>query len=146
MTALTFAPHKITGKSGTWGVKDVENSKARGNETVGRVELIRDHNGNVVWMDEDEAIELAEFLNHGPLVIEAHICKERRGYQVTFEGTDEQIDARATEWIQARMSTHAVQVDGIRSNVSRFPRLQDLLFPICEHGLSLDLCYGPNHY
>lgn len=24
--------------------------------------------------------------------------------------------------------------------------VQDLVYPMCEHGLSLDLCHGPQHY
>jgi hypothetical protein len=26
------------------------------------------------------------------------------------------------------------------------PELEAYLYPTCEHGLSLDLCYGPQHY
>lgn len=27
-----------------------------------------------------------------------------------------------------------------------FPLTYDIVFPTCEHGMSMSLCHGPNHY
>lgn len=115
-------------------------------EADGRTELIRDYDGRVIRLERDEAEALVEELNVGPLVAEAHICAERRSYMVTFEGTDEEIDERASAWMAARSTTHAMHVDYIRTNLSRFPKVDAYLNPECSHGLSLSNCYGPGHY
>lgn len=76
-----------------------------------------------------------------------HICDQRRGYKVTFS-TEEQ----AITFLTPKTSTHtwweigAGDHTGTGSVPATWTELLDFLYPICEHGLSLDLCNGPNHY
>lgn len=110
-------------------------------------ELHRDWDGNRVYGDRDDMQVIADHLNHGPLVLEVHICDQRRSYTVTWEGTDEEIDTRATEWLRARGMTHSFHdVEGFPINYTRFPKFTEWKYPQCYHGLSADLCYGPGHY
>jgi len=75
-----------------------------------------------------------------------HICADRRGYKVTFSNEDQ-----AISFLKARSSTHAWweldTEDGGQGSVPvSWTKLLDYLYPLCEHGLSLDLCEGPDHY
>ena len=76
--------------------------------------------------------------------IHIHICDQRRGYNVTFSTEHQAID-----YLTPRSSTHTWwelnQNDG-GSVPQSWSRLLDFLYPLCEHGLSLDLCHGPDHY
>lgn len=75
---------------------------------------------------------------------EAHICRERRSYLVTFS-TDEQ----AAAFILSRYSTHVVRPEteaDAELVMDTWPVTADLLWPTCEHGLSGSLCSGPNHF
>lgn len=77
----------------------------------------------------------------GTATIQMHICAERRGYLVTFS-----TEAQALAFLKPRMSTHAWwELEG-GSVSADWHELLDFLYPTCEHGLSADLCEGPNHY
>jgi hypothetical protein len=75
---------------------------------------------------------------------EIHICAERRSYYATFS-----TEAQALAFLEPRGWTHAywpatdADTDLVEQN---WPTLADRLWPICEHGLSLQLCSGPNHF
>lgn len=105
------------------------------------------------------------------IVLEAHICDQRRSYMVTFEGPN--AEEMALSFIESRSSTHAISewlifderwvcaphggdefyrqdelaedqpyaIDG-----NKYPRLYATLYPTCEHGLSAHFCYGSEHY
>ena len=83
--------------------------------------------------------------------LHVHICAERRGYNVTFSTEDQ-----ALAFLAPKASTHTwweLGADGQpegQDNAPSIPatwtRLLEFLYPVCEHGLSADLCYGPNHY
>lgn len=78
------------------------------------------------------------------IVLEAHICNQRRSYKVIF-ATDDQ----AASFISKRTATHVVREwDGENTNTdwNDFPLTYDALYPTCEHGMSASLCAGPNHY
>lgn len=58
----------------------------------------------------------------------------------------DQAEANCIAWLNARRETHApfeIESEPIGDDL---PNLIDHLYPLCEHGLSLDLCDGPNHY
>lgn len=79
------------------------------------------------------------------IVLDMGICDQRRGYRVTFEGLA--AEDMALAFVQVRWSTHAVsEAEDAPFDYEAFPRLYDLLYPTCEHGLSLSNCYGPQHY
>lgn len=110
-------------------------------------------------------------MTNPPIVLEAHICDQRRSYKVTFEGPN--AEAMAIAFMDARGRTHAIgewiefddaahvdpntgdfisytqvpadeQPHLIDGNV--YPQLYARLNPTCEHGMSAWLCYGPAHY
>lgn len=78
-----------------------------------------------------------------------HICDQRRAYRATFS-TEEQ----AIAFLAPRSSTHSWEeipsAPGDGCGNGSVPvtwyKLLDFLYPLCEHGMSLDLCEGPNHY
>jgi len=72
-----------------------------------------------------------------------HICDARRGYRVTWTGRPQDVAKRVIAFLDARKSTHAWDVEELPAGM---PELDAYLYPTCEHGLSLDLCYGPQHY
>lgn len=88
------------------------------------------------------------------ITLDAHHCANRHSYLVHFEGPD--AEAMALRFIQERASTHAIdepydddeRVPAEQRNVDYllYPTLYAELHPICEHGMSLNLCYGPAHY
>lgn len=79
--------------------------------------------------------------------LQIHICAERRGYQVTFCNQQQ-----AIAFLSARSSTHAwdeipnFRGDGLGSVPGDWHELIDFLYPTCEHGMSADLCHGPDHF
>jgi hypothetical protein len=105
------------------------------------------------------------------IVLEAHICDQRRSYKVTFEGPT--AESMAIAFMDARSSTHSISEWVVYESVPRcdewtgeflgmvdipapdqpylingnvYPTLHERLHPTCEHGLSADLCYGPSHW
>lgn len=79
------------------------------------------------------------------IVLDIHICAQRRGYRATFEGPD--AETMAIDFLEARKSTHAFyDVESEPIDVNRYPLLAAYMDPECEHGLSLSNCYGPQHY
>jgi len=72
-------------------------------------------------------------------------------FRVTFEG--ERAEENAIAYISERSQTHAINepynadVDMIEYiDGDHYPMLYDLLYPVCEHGMSAHLCYGEDHY
>lgn len=81
------------------------------------------------------------------ITLDMHICDQRRGYRVVFEGDGPEVEVRAIEFIQARWSTHVPsEPDDAQFDVNKYEKLYALLYPQCEHGLSESNCYGPQHY
>lgn len=79
------------------------------------------------------------------IVLEVAVCDQRRSYRVTFEGP--QAEDMALSFIEGRSKTHAFhEVEESPFNIEKYERLYGLLYPSCEHGLSLSNCYGPQHY
>jgi hypothetical protein len=79
------------------------------------------------------------------ITLEIHICDQRRSYRVVFTGPDAQ--AHALAFLDTRSSTHAFhELESAPIDASRFPLLYDYLNPLCEHGMSLSNCYGPQHF
>lgn len=76
------------------------------------------------------------------IIIEAYSTTTDRAYKVTFAD-----DQQALDYVSARLATHTfreLEEHELPANCS--PVLYGLLYPKCEHGLSLDLCAGPQHY
>lgn len=64
------------------------------------------------------------------------------GYTATFAN-----DEQALAFCQARVATHVfheLEDHPLPEHCSM--ELYALVYPKCEHGLSLDLCAGPQHY
>lgn len=80
--------------------------------------------------------------NTTPIVLEVHICDQRRSYKATFANDDQ-----AADFMQVRRSTHAIREwDDGTVEFAAAPRTYALLWPTCEHGMSEWLCSGPNHF
>lgn len=77
----------------------------------------------------------------GTATLLIHICNQRRAFRVTFS-----TEAQAIDFLSCRTSTHNWEEIGTGSVPAHWTALLDFLYPVCEHGLSLDLCYGLNHY
>jgi hypothetical protein len=89
-----------------------------------------------------------------------HICDQRRSYVVRFYGP--QAEDHALAFIAARYEAkgpngygnHVITEDheepinwvALYGDDRSTGPLYDLLYPTCEHGLSLALCAGPQHY
>lgn len=79
------------------------------------------------------------------LTLVAYHCANGVGYRVTFEGP--RVERRALRWMNRKAATHAFALDEEYPVPRWCIRLWDRLFPLCHHGLSLDLCADPiNHY
>lgn len=79
-------------------------------------------------------LEMAEANSHNPA-----------RWVVTFEGPD--AEAWALAYIEARWTTHVVyELPDAPFSMAAYPLLADKLYPMCEHGMSADLCEGPDHY
>jgi hypothetical protein len=76
-----------------------------------------------------------------------HICAARRAYRVTFSS-----QAQAIAFLEARKATHTwdeipgLHGEGLGSVPIEWHELINYLYPLCEHGMSLDLCHGPMHF
>ena len=79
--------------------------------------------------------------------LQIHICDQRRSYKATFS-----TEAQALAFLAPRSTTHAweeirhLHGQDAGSVPATWTKLLDFLYPTCEHGLSLDLCAGPDHY
>lgn len=68
-------------------------------------------------------------------------------YEVTFTGAD--AEDRALAYMSARKGLHFAAVEDRPFSFNAFPRLEDVLYPQCHHGLDLSLCmdpYGDAHF
>lgn len=75
-----------------------------------------------------------------------YICDQRRSYKATFS-TEEQ----ALAFLAPRTSTHTWWELGAEDHSDpsvpvTWSKLLDFLYPLCEHQMSLDSCYGPDHF
>lgn len=87
-----------------------------------------------------------------PLTLRAY-PQNRTGYTVKFFGPDGEADARAAAWIGSRRMTHGVEIDfdamGGPEESDRFPKVLDLIYPTCHHGMDGRRCHdphGPHHF
>lgn len=102
-------------------------------------------NDGVITGTKEEMEALAEKMNTGPLTLA--VTNFSTNYRVTWEGVDdEHIDTSAVEWADSHRKTHMLSEVDHPVNWSRFPRLFDLLYGKCEHGLSANLCAGFGHF
>jgi hypothetical protein len=74
-------------------------------------------------------------------ILGVHICDQRRSYLVEFAREQD-----AIEFIRRRESYCAIYEPEECDIPRDFGRLLEVLYPTCPHGLSEDICYGPNHY
>jgi len=79
--------------------------------------------------------------------LEVDIIDQRRCYRVSFATEDQAIDFINRKHATGNhvVSEYALE-DGSGSAGLGNPRLSAVLYPQCEHGLSLALCMGPQHY
>jgi hypothetical protein len=83
------------------------------------------------------------------LVLDVHICDQRRSYRVTFAPGNDQV---AANFVNSRRNYCAIMElaemdhDAPAVDYNVWPLFYDALYPTCEHGLSLQLCEGPDHY
>jgi hypothetical protein len=97
------------------------------------------------------------------IALEVHICDQRRSYVARFQTADQALDFMARRMPssgryeldpqQYPYGNHAIcELEAEPLVPPAGPvgedvlRLLDVLYPQCEHGLSLDLCAGPGHY
>lgn len=81
----------------------------------------------------------------GTIALEFTHCQDGGARIVRFEGADAQ--TRAIDYVRSRLRTHVVaELPEEPNDLSAYPELTDLLYPTCEHGLSAELCWGPEHY
>jgi hypothetical protein len=70
---------------------------------------------------------------------------DSQSYRVVFEGSDAQ--AWALAYRAARSRTHHFSEAGDAPfSHAAFPAFADALYPTCEHGMSAELCMGPDHF
>lgn len=81
-----------------------------------------------------------------PITLCVDIIDQRRAYLVTFQG--DQAERRALDFITRKQadSNHVVSELHDHPIHQVHALLIRHLYPQCQHGLSLDLCYGPGHY
>lgn len=75
------------------------------------------------------------------IALEIHICDQRRSYIARFA-----TERQALDFAQARHDTHVVREIETEPIPESATSLLDMLYPTCEHSLSLSNCYGPQHY
>lgn len=79
------------------------------------------------------------------IALNTYVCALGHSYKATFVGPD--ADAMAARFIEERSSTHAFCLWNEEEHTDEeMPLTMAVLYPQCEHGLSLQLCYGPDHY
>ncbi len=72
-------------------------------------------------------------------VITVHVCRERRTYRMVVEN-----EQAAVAFIERKSSTCAFDAEG--DIPAEWAALTEALWPTCEHGMSRDSCYGPDHF
>jgi hypothetical protein len=68
-------------------------------------------------------------------------------YVASFPATDAG-EAQAIAFIENRPDHTCREAEG-NADLIASPRLMELLYPLCHHGMALDLCmdpYGPHHF
>ena len=71
-------------------------------------------------------------------------CKTGHSYIVKFYGEDAEDHALA--FFDRKGMTHVIEeVEGDFIDQG-YKRIIEKLYPLCEHGMSADLCSGPQHY
>ena len=97
------------------------------------------------------------------LTLIVHICAQRRSYSVTFPAGGDAIAAqfirdRREGGVRALAETLAPITGGGwaigeddsdeagHADLALWPQLTELLYPECEHGMSLANCFGPDHF
>lgn len=81
-------------------------------------------------------------MSRDPIQLDVAVCWNwGRSYRVGF-ATEE----AAVDFVERKRESCALgEVEGTPVP-SRYGRLLAALYPECDHGLSLQLCYGPGHY
>lgn len=78
---------------------------------------------------------------NGPALL-AEVGERGHKYVVRFATEDQ-----AVAYVEPRWETHRFsELKDEPINGHKHQRLYDLLYPTCEHGLSLENCNGPQHY
>lgn len=75
------------------------------------------------------------------LFLQAHIVDQRRSYRVGFSA-----EQQAVKFVQARRGTHSFEVEKPAEWPEGWDALAELLWPTCEHGMSLASCFGSQHF
>jgi len=80
--------------------------------------------------------------------LHVHLCAERRGYNVTFS-----TEAQAIAFLEPKSKTHTwweLNTENSAGATGSVPatwtKLEEFLYPTCEHGMDLQSCYGPQHF
>jgi hypothetical protein len=78
-----------------------------------------------------------------PITLNVHHCNHRFSFLAHF--------AREKDAVSYLVRKNDEQAYNIQEELDRpvpreFKTLIKLLYPECEHGLDLNLCYGPQHY
>ncbi|KIQ62404.1 hypothetical protein TR51_25520 [Kitasatospora griseola] len=73
--------------------------------------------------------------------LRVHICDQRRDYVAAFATEDQVLKF----WDDKKSTCAFFEVD--ESPIPEgWTRLEDLMYPTCEHGMDGRLCAGPNHW
>ena len=93
--------------------------------------------------EENEAFwfRACEIAEAGELLLDLHLCTERRSFAAIVAPTTA-AHAAAARYLAGRLDRLAIEEI---AGYSEGP-LYALLHPQCSHGLSLNLCEGPDHY
>lgn len=78
------------------------------------------------------------------IVLYVQNCTTNVHYRTIFQG--DKAESRAISFIESRKMTHVIYEDEEFPISPSFRDLLDKLYPTCEHGMSLSLCMGPEHY
>jgi len=96
---------------------------------------------------EDELNRVVLYLpgyDHDAIVLDVRGCGYTpESYRVTFTGPD--AEAWALAYMAARPGFYFNEVSCAPVS-RRFRAVHERLYPVCEHGMSADLCMGPDHF